>query len=264
MTTSSQRILIRWVHLFVGSIMATYIYSPWGENPLFQLIIKVLVIPVTAITGLWLWKGHLVRKYISKPGKSISIILFLVQLSLSPIYAQSVQLNTAPNVTRSQNWGAEISPVGAGVFRLLQAKMTYCFHAQNQFKSELGLGFLLQPESEAKTSKTFNKDGLYSAFMASIAYRQYIWKGLHLEEVANFGNGRIRNNKVDGKNYNAFVVFNQTFIGYKLNLIQRKKMIFFIIGQGGIGYVPLNTNQWPRTNNTSIYGLGDLKIGFNF
>lgn len=102
--------------------------------------------------------------------------------------------------------------------------------------------------------------------MASVAARQYLWKGLHLEEVVNFGRGSITDSKVDGRDYDSFVVFSQTFIGYKFNFWKREKFNFFIIGQAGLGYVPLSTNRWPRVDEdaSSIYGLGDMKIGINF
>jgi hypothetical protein len=100
--------------------------------------------------------------------------------------------------------------------------------------------------------------------MGSVAYRQYFWRGLHAESVINLGLGSNRENKIDNQDYDAFVIFTQNFIGYKLDLIKGDKYTFFIIGQGGFGYVSLNTNQWPRKDETSIYGLGDLKIGINF
>ncbi|SFE92814.1 hypothetical protein [Thermoflexibacter ruber] len=266
MKASTQRSLTRWLHIIVGSTIATYIYSPWGEVLVFQLLTKVVLIPLTAITGLWLWKGHLVRRGFTKSDKIVTPVMLLLLLSTPTLSAQQRDYANVDSraVPTSLCWGAEFSPIGAGVFRLAQGKITYALNPTKQFQTELGLGYLIQPASQAKMSEAFNKDGLYSAYMASIAVRQYFWRGLHFEEVINFGKGSISNSKVDGKNYHAFVVFTQTFLGYKFNLFRREKFSFFIIGQCGFGYVPLNTNQWPRTNSTQIYGLGDLKIGVNF
>jgi hypothetical protein len=101
--------------------------------------------------------------------------------------------------------------------------------------------------------------------MLSIGIRQYFWKGLHVEYVSNLGRARITNSKVDGKDYSAFVIFSQSFIGYKFNVLKREKFNLFVIGQGGFGYAK-NFNQWPELNSnvSPIYGLGDLKIGINF
>ena len=191
--------------------------------------------------------------------KKLSIVLILFSI---PDFARAQIQNSQPG--EEKRWGLEFSPIGAGVFRLIQGKATYVVNPKRKYTGELGFGFLLQPESNAKASESFNKDGQYSAYMASVAYRQYLWKGLHLESVINFGLGSNKANKIDNKDYNAFLIFTQNFIGYKFQLLQRKNFSLFIIGQGGFGYVPLNTNQWPRKDDTSIYGLGDLKFGINF
>ncbi|MCU0432642.1 MAG: hypothetical protein MUC87_04210 [Bacteroidia bacterium] len=61
MKKSAQRNLIRWLHIIIGSILATYVYSPWNQIAVFQLIVKGIAIPVIILSGLWLWKGHLLR-----------------------------------------------------------------------------------------------------------------------------------------------------------------------------------------------------------
>lgn len=258
MKTSTQRNFIRGLHIAVGSIIATFIYSPFGQDSNFQLFTKAVIIPLTILSGIWLWKGHLIKKYFKPSPKTMILLLCMSAWAYSAV-AQQI-----PEANPEKRWGAEFSPIGAGVFRLFQAKATYLINPASNFKGEIGLGILLQPESKAKTSESFNKDGLYSAYMASLAYRQYFWKGLHFEEVVNLGYGGNRDNIIDGKHYSAFLIFTQTFLGYKFNLIRSEKFQCFLIGQGGFGYVPLNTNPWPRQDNTSLYGLGDLKIGINF
>jgi hypothetical protein len=196
----------------------------------------------------------------SKNAISVLAILFIAFFFSTIAKAQKADYKTP----EEKRWGVEFSPIGAGVFRLFQAKGTYLINPKSKFKGEVGFGVLLQPESTAPASESFNEDGTYSAYMASVGYRQYLWKGLHLESVINFGYGGNRENKLDGKDYEAFLVFNQNFIGYKFNVMNREKFNLFIIGQGGFGYVPVNTNQWPRSGDSSIYGLGDLKVGVNF
>jgi hypothetical protein len=261
MKATTERNLLRWLHIGTSAVIGTYIYSPLCDLFWFQILTKAIIIPATVITGLWMWKGQQIRTKFSK-SKALGLFAFL-----SIVFHLQTPLNAQNNeAIHANRWGVEFSPIGAGVFRLAQGKCTYALNPTKQFKTELGLGYLIQPASKAKTSDAFNSDGLYSAYMASIAARQYFWKGLHAEEVINFGKGSVSNSKVDGKNYDAFVIFTQTFVGYKFNLLSRKKISLFLIGQGGIGYVPLNTNQWPRVekDKSSIYGLGDLKIGINF
>ncbi|TDB67469.1 hypothetical protein [Arundinibacter roseus] len=253
MKASTERNLMRIMHLIAGGAMGAYIYSPLGEIPVFQFLTKVLIIPLTIATGLWMWKGIQLRRRFSKPAKSGRISLLFLILALG------AQAQTVP-----KRWGSEFSPLGAGVFRLAQGKITYAFRPERQFKTELGIGYLIQPESMASSSEAFNKDGVYSAYMGSVAVRQYLWKGLHVEEVVNLGQGQVSSSIVDGKSYKAFVIFTQSFVGYKINVLKRDKFNLFLIGQAGFGYVPVNTNQWPRMETSSFYGLGDLKVGINF
>lgn len=257
MKNSAKRNAARMLHIAAGCVLASYIYSPWGENHAFQIATKAIVIPLTILSGLWLWKGHLFSKMIGSKSKVPSIIA-LCLLG----FTSNAQTDTNDQPKR---WGVEFSPIGASVFKISQGKLTYALNPKSQFKTEFGVGYMFQPQSTAKANENFNIDGLYSAYMASLAVRQYFWKGLHFEEVLNFGKGKLTNNKVDGKNYEAFVIFSQTFVGYKFDFCKKKCFNLFIIGQGGFGYA-YNTNQWPTTqkSNASIYGLGDLKIGVNF
>jgi hypothetical protein len=171
--------------------------------------------------------------------------------------------NLAQAQENAQRWAIDFSPLTQGLFSITQAKATYLLNPQSKFKSEIGLGFLYQPESTAKANEAFNNDGIYSAKMATIAYRQYFWKGLHLEEDFNFGQGAVSNNVIDGKTYKEFVIFTQSLLGYKCDVLKREKYTLFVMGQGGVGYA-YNANHWPSYGSPTVYGLGDLKIGINF
>jgi hypothetical protein len=186
----------------------------------------------------------------------IAITIFGISLFINQAKAQS-------EILKTRRWSADLSMFSATVFKINQAKVMYTLNPSSSNKSEIGIGYLFQPESTSKTNKGFNTDGIYSAKMATIAYRQFIWKGLHFEEDINFGQGAVSKNVVDGKTYKEFVVFAQSFVGYKLDFCKKEKYNFFIIGQGGFGYA-YNANHWPSNGSPSFFGLGDLKIGINF
>ena len=188
--------------------------------------------------------------------------MLLAISSVNFAFAQEANFKEA----QPKRWGIEFSPVGLGLFRISQGKVTYALNPKHQFKTELGLGAMVQPYSTTKGSESFNQDGEYSALMASIGVRQYVWRGLHFEEVINLGRGSIQNSLVNGSDYDAFVVFTQSFIGYRFDFFKSKRVGFYLIGQMGLGYVPVNTNQWPRVQekNSSVYPLGDLKLGISF
>ena len=49
---------VRAFHLAASAILVADIYSPWGSEPWFRLLVQSAVVPLVAISGLWLWKGH--------------------------------------------------------------------------------------------------------------------------------------------------------------------------------------------------------------
>jgi hypothetical protein len=173
------------------------------------------------------------------------------------------QANAQDEISSVKRWSADVSALSAAVFNISQGKLMYSLNPNSRLRSEIGIGYLFQPESNSKTNEGFNTDGIYSAKMATIAYRQFLWKGLHFEEDINFGQGAISDNVVDGKDYKEFVVLSQTYLGYKYDFCKRSKYNFFLMGQGGFGYA-YNANHWPSNGSPTFFGMGDIKIGINF
>jgi len=77
MKVTSKKNAARMLHIITGSTIAIYIYSPLAENVLFQNVIKFIVIPLTAISGLWLWKGHYFKSFLTKK-KNIPFSFFML------------------------------------------------------------------------------------------------------------------------------------------------------------------------------------------
>ncbi len=90
MKAKTKRNAMRWFHLISGSIIATYIYSPWHEIAVFQGLVKSVILPLLILSGLWLWKGHHLRKVFSKD-KSLSrhSLVLLFVLSGFPLVGQT-------------------------------------------------------------------------------------------------------------------------------------------------------------------------------
>jgi hypothetical protein len=192
--------------------------------------------------------------------KTIKICIVVTTLS---IYFFINQVNAQNGATAPKRWGADISGIGLGAFGLYQFKGTYLLNPNSNFKREIGLGVFILPESDAKNRKAFNNDGLYSANLISVTLRQYFWKGLNFEQSVTFGESKLKNNIIDGRNYSSFTVQSHSLIGYKLDLLKTNKFNLFIIGQGGVIY-SYQPNKWPVKEKEPIYGIGDLKIGINF
>ena len=65
-STATQRSIFRWVHIIFGIPIVGYVYSPFEEIPNYAPAVRFLFVPVIVLSGLWMWKGHVLRRFISK------------------------------------------------------------------------------------------------------------------------------------------------------------------------------------------------------
>jgi predicted tellurium resistance membrane protein TerC len=72
MTEATKRSIFRWIHLIFAIPIIGYIYSPFKELPNYAPVVRYVAIPVIALTGLWMWKGHLLRDLYQKRIRYIS------------------------------------------------------------------------------------------------------------------------------------------------------------------------------------------------
>lgn len=61
-----QRTIVRWIHIIFGIPLLGYVYSPFEEIPNYAPAVRYVFVPILLLSGLWMWKGHLVRKLFSK------------------------------------------------------------------------------------------------------------------------------------------------------------------------------------------------------
>jgi hypothetical protein len=66
MNQGIKRSIVRWIHIVFGIPILGYIYSPFEEIPKYAPAVRFVFLPLLALSGLWMWKGHLVRRFISK------------------------------------------------------------------------------------------------------------------------------------------------------------------------------------------------------
>lgn len=62
MSEATKRAIIRWSHIVSGIPIIGYIYSPFKELPNDAPIVRYVALPVSLLTGLWMWKGHVLRR----------------------------------------------------------------------------------------------------------------------------------------------------------------------------------------------------------
>jgi hypothetical protein len=66
----NQRLILRWVHIIVAIPIYGYIYSPFEKLPQYAPPTRFVFFPLMVLTGLLMWKGHLLRRLISKSSAS--------------------------------------------------------------------------------------------------------------------------------------------------------------------------------------------------
>ena len=66
----TNRSMFRWIHIVFSIPILGYIYSPFEELPKFADRVRFGVVPVILLSGLWMWKGHVLRRLIAgRPAK---------------------------------------------------------------------------------------------------------------------------------------------------------------------------------------------------
>ena len=66
MNQPTQRSILRTIHLVFAIPIAGYVYSPFEDIPEYAAPTRFVFFPVLVLTGLWMWKGHVLRRLISK------------------------------------------------------------------------------------------------------------------------------------------------------------------------------------------------------
>jgi hypothetical protein len=60
------RSIIRIFHIILAIPIIGYIYSPFELLPGYATPTRFVFFPAMALSGLWMWKGHVVRRLVSK------------------------------------------------------------------------------------------------------------------------------------------------------------------------------------------------------
>jgi len=66
MRESTKRSIVRLLHLVFAIPIAGYIYSPFDQIPNYAPATRFVFVPALVLSGLWMWKGHVVRRLVSR------------------------------------------------------------------------------------------------------------------------------------------------------------------------------------------------------
>jgi hypothetical protein len=66
MKDATLRSIVRCIHILFSIPILGYIYSPFEQLPTYAPRVRFVVVPLMLLSGLWMWKGYVVRRFISK------------------------------------------------------------------------------------------------------------------------------------------------------------------------------------------------------
>jgi hypothetical protein len=70
MKQASKRSILRWIHIIFGIPILGYIYDSPSDTPNYASTVRYIFVPVLLLSGLWMWKGLVVRRLLSKRMKT--------------------------------------------------------------------------------------------------------------------------------------------------------------------------------------------------
>ena len=70
MNNGTQRVIVRWLHLICSIPIIGYIYAPFADIPNYAPATRFVFFPLMLLSGLWMWKGHVVRRLFSRKSAS--------------------------------------------------------------------------------------------------------------------------------------------------------------------------------------------------
>ncbi|MGX5819194.1 hypothetical protein ACWKWU_13405 [Chitinophaga lutea] len=62
MRPSTERKIIRWVHIILSIPVVGYIYGPVATIPRAAFAVQWIFFPIIVLSGFWLWKGQWIKK----------------------------------------------------------------------------------------------------------------------------------------------------------------------------------------------------------
>jgi len=66
MSIATKRTIFRWIHIIFSIPIFGYIYSPFEKIPNYAPATRFVFLPVMVLSGLWMWKGHVLWRLVSK------------------------------------------------------------------------------------------------------------------------------------------------------------------------------------------------------
>jgi hypothetical protein len=122
---------------------------------------------------------------------------------------------------------------------------------------DLIIGAYIRPNVKHDVVEKINE------YMLAIGYRQYLWKGLHVEAKSNMGYAWGTRNLIDNKDYETATWFWEANVGYRFHFIKRSDYSIYLAPQfGGIGNIVADIG--PRGGKPDNFLHGNILLGIRF
>jgi hypothetical protein len=160
----------------------------------------------------------------------------------------------------SSRWGLETELVqpflpNVGIYRIQATRTLTAPNRPN--RGDLLLGAYIRPNVKHDIVEKINE------YMLIVGYRQYVWKGLHVEAKSNLGFADGTKNRIDGKDYNNPSWFWEANAGYRFSLAGKGRTGLYAIPQFGI-LSSISADIGPRGGKSDTFLQGNLLVGFQF
>lgn len=64
MKASTERKVLRWIHILFSIPIVGFIYGPVSAIPQAAMMVRWVLFPSVVLSGMWMWKGHKIKKWI--------------------------------------------------------------------------------------------------------------------------------------------------------------------------------------------------------
>ena len=81
----TKRSIVRWIHIVLAIPILGYIYSPFDQIPNYAPATRFVFVPVLVVSGLWMWKGHALRRLISQKAAQPDPTQKSLRLEVAPL-----------------------------------------------------------------------------------------------------------------------------------------------------------------------------------
>jgi len=71
---TTKRSIFRWIHVLFSIPIIGCVYSPFEEIPNYAPVVRFVAVPVIVLTGLWMWKDRVLRRFASKKSPAAAVL----------------------------------------------------------------------------------------------------------------------------------------------------------------------------------------------